>query len=167
MIRIVTRTRLVTLQQEAKQARARSRDVQASADAAYARHVRTAWNLTAAAEAAEGRAEEAFARTQELRQALDRANADLYAARATAAEQAARIDALTEDLSVMCGAVALLNHGQLHSVHRDQQAAERHAASFGVGLHGWGPTSDLPASEVVWRISPLSKWAVTDGGDAG
>ncbi|MGW2389586.1 hypothetical protein ACWCYK_08815 [Streptomyces lydicamycinicus] len=167
MIRVITHTRLASLQKDVDQARARSQDVQASADAAYARHVRTIHDLTAEADAADRRAEESSARTRELRHALDQAHANLEAARTTAAERTARIDALTEELSVMLGAVVLLHYGQLHSLHPDEAAAKRHAATFGARLDGWGPVSDRPAAEVPWRISPLSRWAVADGGDAG
>ncbi|WP_327157257.1 hypothetical protein [Streptomyces tubercidicus] len=167
MIRIISQTRLVTLQQDADQARERTRQVQASADAAYARHVRTVHDLTAAADAADRKAEEAYARTQELRQVLDQANADLAAAHALGAERAARIDTLAEELSVMLGAVVLLHHGQLHSLHPDEKAAKQHAASFGVDPDGWGTVpSDRPAAESAWRISPLSRWTVADAGDA-
>lgn len=167
MIRVITRTRLVALQQDAVQARERAKGVQASADVAYAGHIRTVYSLTAEAEAADRKATEAEARTQELRQALDQANTDLDAARAAAAEQTTRIEALTEELSVVQGAVVLLHYGQFHSLHPDPQAAKRHAASFGISLDGWGPAGDGPAAEAAWRISPLSNWAVADGGDAG
>ncbi|GAA5615867.1 hypothetical protein CP981_21205 [Streptomyces platensis] len=168
MIRIITRTRLVTLQQEADQAHARSQEVQASADAAYARHVRTTWNLTADAEAAERKAEANRADAAIVREILERTEDQLADARATVTEQAARIDTLSGDLDAMARAVVLLHYGQLHSVHRDEAAAKRHAASFGIDPDGWGMApSDRPVVESDWRISPLSKWAVADGGDAG
>ncbi|MEW9521257.1 hypothetical protein [Streptomyces tubercidicus] len=174
MIRIVSCARLAALQQDAEGARERAREIQGAADRAYAGHLRTVYKLTAEADAADGRAEEASARTQELRQDtqelrqdLDRATADLRGARATVAEQAARIDALSRDLDAMAGAVALLHYGQLHSLHPDEKAAKQHAATFGVAPDGWGSVPiDRPAAESAWRISPLSRWAVADGGDA-
>lgn len=167
MIRLITRTRLAALRRDAARAREQRREVQASADAAYARHVRTVHDLTAEAEAADDKAAEANAQVHELREALDQANLDLAAARASGIEQAARIEALSSDLDAMTEAVVLLHYGKLHSVHPDRPAAERHAASFGVGPGGWGPVADRPAAESAWLISPLRKWAVADGGDAG
>ncbi|MGW8398213.1 hypothetical protein ACWGLP_16215 [Streptomyces lydicus] len=169
MIRIITRTRLAALRQDAAQARAHKREVQASADAAYARHVRAVHDLTAEAEAeaADGKAAEADARAHELRRALDQANLDLAAIRASVIEQAARIEALSGDLDAMAEAVVLLHYGKLHSVHPDRAAAERHAASFGVGPGGWSPVADRPTAESAWLISPLREWAVVEGGDAG
>lgn len=163
MIRIVTHTRLAALQQDADQARARAREVQASADAAYARHVRTAHDLTADAEAAERTAEANRADAEIAREILERTETQLADARATVTEQAARIDALSRDLDSIAGAVVLLHYGQLHSLHRDEAAAKQHAASFGIDPDGWGMVpSDRPAAESIWRISPLSKWAVGD-----
>ncbi|MFD8543462.1 hypothetical protein [Streptomyces sp. NPDC059649] len=167
MIRIITRTRLAAIRQDAAQAREHKRKVQASADAAYARRVRAVHDLTAEAEAADGKAAEADARAHELRRALDQANLDLAAIRASVIEQAARIEALSGDLDAMAEAVVLLHYGKLHSVHPDRPAAERHAASFGVGPGGWTPVADRPVEESAWVISPLRKWAVADGGDAG
>ncbi|WP_329396235.1 hypothetical protein OHA45_20385 [Streptomyces lydicus] len=167
MIRIITHARLAALRQDAAQAREQKREVQASADGAYARHVRAVHDLTAEAEAADDKAAEADARAHELRQALDQANIHLAAARASGIEQAARIEALSGDLDAMAEAVVLLHYGKLHSVHPDRPAAERHAASFGVGPGGWSPAADRPAAESAWLISPLREWAVADGGDAG
>lgn len=166
MIRIVTRTRLVALQQDAEGARERAREIQGAADRAYAGHLRTVYDLTADAEAAERAAEAARADAEIVREILERTEAQLADARAAVTEQAARIDALSGDLDAFAGTVVLLHYGKLHSVHPDRQAAERHAASFGVGLNGWGPADDCPAAEAAWRISPLSKWAVAVDGDA-
>ncbi|MFJ6788828.1 hypothetical protein [Streptomyces angustmyceticus] len=166
MIRIVTRTRLAALQQDVDGARARAREIQGAADRAYAGHLRTVYDLTADAEAAERAAEADRADAEIARGILERTKAQLADARAAVTEQAARIDALSRDLDSIAGAVVLLHYGKLHSVHPDRPTAERYAATFGVGLHGWGPTRDLPAAEVDWRISPLSKWAVAVGGEA-
>ncbi|WP_148588848.1 hypothetical protein [Streptomyces sp. WAC01526] len=167
MIRIVTRTRLAALEQVAERALERMRAVQASADSAYAGHLRTVYDLTADAEAAERAAEANRADAEIAREILERTETQLADARATVTEQAARIDALSGDQDAMAGAVVLLHYGQLHSLHRDEAAAKRHAASFGIDPDGWGTVpSDRPAAESVWRISPLSKWAVAVGGDA-
>ncbi|MFF8369253.1 hypothetical protein ACF05W_10460 [Streptomyces lydicus] len=167
MIRVITQTRLTALQEDVARYRERTREVQAAADASYAGHLHTAWNLTAEAEAAEREAEAHQADAEILREILERTEALLASARATVTEQAARIDALSGGLDAMAGAVVLLHYGLLHSLHPDQQAAEKHAATFGAGLDGWGPVSDRPAAEVAWRIAPLSRWAVADGGGAG
>ncbi|MFD8325207.1 hypothetical protein [Streptomyces lydicus] len=167
MIRVVTRARLAALEQDADGARERAREVQGAADRAYAGHLRTVYDLTADVEAAERAAEAAHADTVMLRELLECTEALLAKARATVAEQAARIDALS-DLDAMAEAVVLLHYGQLRSIHPGGAAAKRHAASFGADPDGWGTAlSDRPASEVAWRISPLSNWAVADGGDAG
>ncbi|MCW7988251.1 hypothetical protein XF35_23995 [Streptomyces platensis subsp. clarensis] len=167
MIRIVTRTRLAALQQDADGARARAREIRGAADRAYAGHLRTVFDLTADAEAAEHAAEAARADTAIVREILERTEAQLADARATVAEQAARIVALSGDLDAIAGTVVLLHYGQLHSLHPDEAAAKRHAATFGVDPDGWGTVpSDRPAAESIWRISPLSKWAVAVGGGA-
>lgn len=168
MIRIVTHTRLAALQQDVVGARERAREVQGAADRAYAGHLRTVYDLTADAEAAERAAEAARADAAIVREILECTEAELADARAMVAEQAARIEVLTRDLDMAAGAVVLLHYGQLHSVHPDEAAAKRHAATFGIAPDGWGTVpSDQPATESAWRISPLSRWAVADGGDAG
>ncbi|AZS71452.1 hypothetical protein DDE74_11260 [Streptomyces lydicus] len=167
MIRIVTRTRLVALQQDADGARERAREVQGAADRAYAGHLRTVYDLTADAEASERTAEAARADAAIVREILERTETQLANALATVTEQAARIDALSGDLDAMAEAVVLLHYGKLHSLHPDEKAAKQHAASFGVDPDGWGTVpSDRPAVESAWRISPLSRWAVAVGGDA-
>lgn len=166
MIRIVTRTRLAALQQDADGARERAREIQGAADRAYAGHLRTVYDLTADVEAAERAAEADRADAEIVREILERTEALLADARATVTEQGARIDALSGDLDAMAEAVVLLHYGKLHSVHPDRPAAERHAASFGVGPGGWSPAGTRPVEESAWLISSLSKWAVADGGDA-
>ncbi|MFF4288694.1 hypothetical protein ACFY0R_25840 [Streptomyces sp. NPDC001633] len=166
MIRIGTCARLRALQQDAEGARERAREIQGAADRAYAGHLRTVYDLTADAEAAERAAEAARADAEIAREILARTEAQLADARARVTEQAARIDALARELDAIAGAVVLLHYGKLHSVHPDRSAAERHAASFGVGPGGWSPVADGPVEESAWLISPLSKWAVAVGGDA-
>ncbi|MFF4278740.1 hypothetical protein ACFY0Z_08085 [Streptomyces kronopolitis] len=154
MIRIVTRTRLTALQQEADQARARSREVQASADAAYARHVRTAWNLTAEAEAAERAAETERADAVMVRELLECTEALLASARATVAEQTAQIEALSKtpaDASM----VLLLHYGQPHSIHPDKAAAYAYAATLGAPSNGWVPVGERLAAELRWMCTPF------------
>ncbi|MER5969396.1 hypothetical protein ABT112_06595 [Streptomyces sp. NPDC002055] len=166
MIRIITRTRLVALQQEADQARARSREVQASADAAYARHVRTVHDLSAKADAAEREVDAERADAVILREVLECTEALLASARATVTEQAARIDALSGDLNAMAEAVALLHFGQLHSIHPDRPAAKRHAEACGAAEGRW-VASGAPASEVAWCVVSLRSLAVAEGGGQG
>ncbi|WP_327689307.1 hypothetical protein [Streptomyces tubercidicus] len=166
MIRIVTCARLAALQQDAEGARERAREIQGAADRAYAGHLRTVYDLTADAEAAESAAEADRADAEIVREILERTETQLANALATVTEQGARIDALSGDLDAMAEAVVLLHYGKLHSVHPDRPAAERHAASFGVGPGGWSPAGTRPVEESAWLISSLSKWAVADGGDA-
>ncbi|MFI9076843.1 hypothetical protein ACIGW8_10160 [Streptomyces sioyaensis] len=161
MIRIVTRTRLAALQQDANQARERTREVQAAADAAYACHVRAAWNLTAEAEDAERAAETARARAEELAQSLERLRAELVKARGTVAEQAARIEALRAPAPAGSSMVLLLHYGRPHSIHPDKAAAYAYAATLGVPLNGW-VSDERPAAEVWWRCEPFIYDAAAD-----
>ncbi|MFI7093420.1 hypothetical protein [Streptomyces lydicus] len=167
MIRIITRTRLTALQQDADGARERAREIQGAADRAYASHLRTVYDLTADVEAAERTAEAEQADAEVAREILERTETQLADARATVAEQAARIDALSGDLDSIAGAVVLLHYGQLHSLHRTARAAELHAQSLGAAEGGWGPPSARPASEVAWRIQMLSSFAVPEAGGTG
>ncbi|WP_329394312.1 hypothetical protein OHA45_12195 [Streptomyces lydicus] len=167
MIRIITRTRLTAMQQDANGARERAREIQGAADRAYAGHLRTVYDLTADAEAAERAADAERADAEIARELLARTEAQLADARATVAKQAARIDALSGDLDAIAGAVVLLHYGQLHSLHRTARAAEIHAQSLGAAEGGWGPPSERPASEVAWRIQLLSSFAVPEAGETG
>ncbi|MFG2861576.1 hypothetical protein [Streptomyces sioyaensis] len=155
MIRIITRARLVALQQEADQARAQAREVQGQADAAYARHVRTAWNLTAEAEAAERAAETARTQVEDLAQALERVQAELVQTLGTVARQDARIEELSAPAPAGASMVLLLHYGKPHSIHPDEAAAHAYAATLGVPLSGWVPVGERAAAEAWWRCVPF------------
>ncbi|MGX1760040.1 hypothetical protein ACWIG5_24540 [Streptomyces lydicus] len=167
MIRIVTRARLSGLQQDVVQARARTREVQETADRAFSGHTRSAQRMTAQLKAAQREADRARTDALDLQRALDDVKAQLAAAHDRATGQAARIDALTSDLSDVLGAVVLLHYGKLHSLHRTTLAAEQHAQSIGAVAGGWGPASSLPDAEVSWRIRSLGSFSVPGEEESG
>lgn len=53
----------------------------------------------------------------------------------------------------------LMRRGQLHSVHPTREDAEKAAEREGAHPSGWlthgAPGTDVPASEVLWRIQPM------------
>lgn len=161
MIRIVTRTRLTVLQQDANQARERTRKVQAAADAAYARHVRTAHDLSAEADAADRATATARAHAEDLAQALERLQAELVQTQGTVAEQAARIEELSAPAPAGSSMVLLLHYGRPHSIHPDKAAAYAYAATLGVPMNGW-VSDERPAAEVWWRCEPFIYDAAAD-----
>ncbi|MFF7703242.1 hypothetical protein [Streptomyces lydicus] len=150
MIRIVTRTRLAALQQDADGARERARGIQGAADRAYAGHLRTVYDLTADAEAAERAAEAERADAEIVREILECTEAQLADARATVAEQAARIEALSVPPSANASMVLLLYYGQPHSIHPDRSAAYAYAATLGAPSSGWVPVGERPVAELRW-----------------
>ncbi|MEV0602192.1 hypothetical protein AB0I82_23200 [Streptomyces sp. NPDC050315] len=154
MIRIVTRTRLAQLAAELDAARARTREVQEQADAAYGAHIRETFVLTARAEDAEKDADIARMCARMLRLTLEDTVAELDEARAELADVKKRLRALSEtptDASMML----LIHYGEPHSVHPDREAAYAYAATLGVPLSGWGPPDERPAAEVRWRCLPF------------
>ncbi|MGW9079680.1 hypothetical protein [Streptomyces kronopolitis] len=161
MIRIVTRTRLAALQREADRARAQAREVQGQADAAYACHVRAAWNLTAEAEAAERAAETARTQAEDLAQALERLQEELVQTQGTVAEQAARIEELSAPAPAGASMVLLLHYSRPHSIHPDKPAAYAYAATLGVPMNGW-VSDERPAAEAWWRCEPFIYDAAAD-----
>ncbi|GHG82794.1 hypothetical protein [Streptomyces griseocarneus] len=138
MIRLVTRSRLVGLQEEAQAARSRATHVQAQAIRSLADCMHEAWELTARAEAAESQVAAAQREVAGLRRELD----------------AAKRTGVTLWL--------LLHHGDPHSIHRTTQAAEEHAESCEGAPIVWEPGSGRPASEVTWRMTPVT---VKEGAD--
>ncbi|WP_329174683.1 hypothetical protein OG754_18405 [Streptomyces decoyicus] len=154
MIRIVTRARLAQLQQDVERARARTREVQEGADRAFAGHTRSTQRLTAQLETARRKAEVARADALDLQWALDNAKAQLAKAHDQAAEQAARIEALSET-AADASMVLLLHYGEPHSIHPDKPAAYAYAATLGAPLNGWGPPDERPAARVTWRCVPF------------
>ncbi|MFJ5679520.1 hypothetical protein [Streptomyces sp. NPDC093097] len=167
MIRIVTRARLNSLEQQAEDARARAWEMEAAANTAADSHAHTARSLTTQLDTVQHAADVARAEARRLEVALGSAESGLTAARETLAKQAQQIKALQGDLDTVLGAVVLLNYGRLVSVHPTGEAARRHAESLGCPVTGWGPGSGRPASEVEWRTVLLSRFAVEDGGGAG
>ncbi|MGW9075294.1 hypothetical protein [Streptomyces kronopolitis] len=155
MIRIITRTRLAAFQQEVDQARERTREVQAAADAAYARHVRAADDLSAEADAAHLDAATVRAHAEDLTHTLERVQAELAQAQDTVAEQAARIVELSAPAPADASMVLLLHFGQPHSIHPDKPAAYAYAATLGVASSGWGPVGERPVAELRWVCTPF------------
>lgn len=162
MIRIVTRTRLVALQQDADGARERAREIQGAADRAYAGHLRAVFDLTADAEAAERAAEADRADAEIVREILERTEAQLANARATVTEQAARIEALSAPTPADASMALLLYYGQPHSIHPDRSAAYAYAATLGAPSSGWVPVGERPAAELRWVCAPFIYDAARD-----
>ncbi|WP_128381099.1 hypothetical protein [Streptomyces cavernae] len=154
MIRIVTSGRLARLHEDAEQARTRAREVQGQADAAWGRHVRETWELTARAETAESDA-------GILRDHVFELEAALKDARAAFAERREEIRRLREELEAarLNGRwlVLLLHYGEPHSIHRSQQDAYAYAATQGAPVHGWVAGDERPAAEVCWQLIPFTQ----------
>ncbi|MER5716128.1 hypothetical protein [Streptomyces sp. NPDC002132] len=154
MIRIVTAGGLRRLREDAEQARARAREVQGQADAAFRGHVRTVWELTSRAEAAESDAGILREHVAEMEAALKRARADV-------AERAEHVGRLLGELLAArredCSLVLLLHYGEPHSIHTDACAARAYVATRGVPVHAWGPGDERPAAQVLWRILPFTR----------
>ncbi|PJN37953.1 hypothetical protein CG747_26045 [Streptomyces sp. CB02959] len=167
MIRIVTRSRLAALEWAVESAQNRVDEVQGAADAAASCHTRSVQRLSTALATARAAADGHQADAEIVRDLLKRAEAELVDTQATVAEQAEQTKALQGELDRITGAVVLLNYGRLVSIHPTNEAARRHAESLGCPGDGWRPGSGGPASEVAWRISALSTFAVQDGGGAG
>ncbi|MFG2861233.1 hypothetical protein [Streptomyces sioyaensis] len=150
MIRIVTCARLAALQRDAEGARERAREIQGAADRAYAGHLRTVYDLTADAEAAERAAEANRAEAEIAREILERTEAQLADARAKVTEQAARVEELSAPPSADASMALLLYYGKPHSIHPDRSAAYAYAATLGAPLSGWVPVGERPAAELRW-----------------
>ncbi|MFG2529258.1 hypothetical protein [Streptomyces sp. NPDC048516] len=150
MIRIVTRAQLAGLQQDIDQARARTREVQETADRAFAGHTRSAQRLTAQLKTARREAEVARADALDLQAALDNIKAQLAEAHDRAAEQAARTEALSAPAPADASMALLLYYGKPHSIHPDRSAAYAYAATLGAPLSGWVPVGERPAAELRW-----------------
>lgn len=145
MIRIVTAGRLRRLAEESEQARARARDVQAEAEAAWAGHVREVWELTS-------RAESAGSDAAILREEILRLEAVLNEARTELALMGEELEA-----SRLAGPLVLLLHyGEPHSIHRSHADAFAYTATCGVSVNTWGPRSDRPVADVNWVSIPFT-----------
>ncbi|MFF8899537.1 hypothetical protein ACF082_18945 [Streptomyces lydicus] len=155
MIRIVTCARLAAMQHDADGARERAREIQGAADRAYAGHLRTVYDLTADTEAAERAAEADQADAEIVREILERTEAQLADARATVAEQTARIDELSAPSSADASMALLLYYGKPHSIHPDRSAAYAYAATLGAPSSGWAPVGERPAAELQWVCVPF------------
>ncbi|MFL0397416.1 hypothetical protein ACH0CM_32470 [Streptomyces albus] len=154
MIRIVTRTRLAHLAAAVDAARARNREVQEQADAAYGSHIRETFALTARAEAAEKKAETTRQEALSLQITLEDTAAELAEARTELADMAKRLKELSQTPAV-ASVMLLLYYGEPHSIHPDREAAYAYAATLGAPLSGWGPPDERPAADVQWRCVPF------------
>ncbi|GGP35069.1 hypothetical protein ACWDY7_01415 [Streptomyces calvus] len=181
MIRFITAARLRRLEQEAGQARARAREVQEEADAAWSRHVRELWDLTARAETAESDAailwdhvleaeaalKKAEARAEGFWEDAERQEAALERADADAAVLRERVRLLEVELAASKETgrwlVLLLHRGEPHSIHRSQADAQAYVATRGIPVHAWEASDERPASEVLWRIVPFTRDAAVNG----
>ncbi|MEV5437223.1 hypothetical protein AB0K80_14580 [Streptomyces sp. NPDC052682] len=175
MIRFVTAGRLRRLEQEAEQARACAREVQGQAGAAWGRHVREVWDLTARAETAESDAgilrdhvlefeaalKKAEARAEMLREYADRQEAVLERTDADATVLRERVRLLEAELAearqVGRSLVLLLHWGQPHSIHRSHEDAYAYVATRGVPVHAWAPSDERPAAQVLWRLVTFTR----------
>ncbi|MFF9524878.1 hypothetical protein ACF1DV_23290 [Streptomyces achromogenes] len=169
----MTAGRLRRLEQASDRARARAREVQGQADAAWVRHLREVLELTDRAEMAESDAailrelvaefEAALRKTKAaagtLRELSDRQEAALERADADASVLRERVRLLAAELEDARRAgrslVLLLHWGEPHSIHAGREDAYAYAATRGVPVNTWGPSSDRPASEVNWRLVPF------------
>ncbi|MEU7051277.1 hypothetical protein [Streptomyces eurythermus] len=154
MIRIVTAGRLRRLEQTAGQARTRAREVQGQADAAWVRHLRVVRELTDRAESGESDAAILRELVAEFEAALRKAESAAEVLR----ERVRLLEAELEDARRVGRSLVLLLHwGEPHSIHRSAQDAYAYAATRGVPVNTWGPSSDRPASEVKWRLVPFTQ----------
>lgn len=154
MIRIVTAGRLRRLAQDTEQARTRAREVQGQADAAWGRHVREVWELTARAETAESDAAILRDHVAEFETALERAAVDASALR----ERVRLLDAeLAQARLVGRSLVLLLHWGEPHSIHASREDAYDYAATQGAPVHGWTTTDERPHTAVAWRAISFTR----------
>ncbi|MFD5582227.1 hypothetical protein ACFWII_00255 [Streptomyces sp. NPDC127063] len=137
MIRIVTAGRVRRLEQDAEQARTRAREIQGQADAAWRRHVREVWELTARAESAESDAGILRKQTYRLEAASERVR--LLEGELEAAKRSGR------------SLVLLLHWGEPHSIHRSREDAFAYAATQGAPVHGWTPSDERVHAEATWQ----------------
>ncbi|MBD0423492.1 hypothetical protein H0H10_30790 [Streptomyces sp. TRM S81-3] len=151
MIRIVTAGRMHRLEQAAEHARDRARDVQGQADAAWGRHVREVWELTA-------RAERAEATTSEVGTLLARAVEEVSAAQQELLLKDIEIRRLREQLRR--GPVegdtltVLMHYGEPHTVYASREDAYADTATHGVPAGTpWVPAGERPASASTWCIA--------------
>ncbi|WP_030258637.1 hypothetical protein [Streptomyces violens] len=154
MIRLITRARLLHLAAAVDAARARTREVEKQADAAYGSHIRETFALTARAEAAEKTAETTRQEVRSLQITLEDTAAELAEARTELADMAKRLKELSQtpaDASMWL----LLHYGEPHSIHPGQSAAFAYVATLGVPLSNWGPMDERPVAEVRWRCVPF------------
>ncbi|GGZ73023.1 hypothetical protein ACFOOM_01140 [Streptomyces echinoruber] len=155
MIRIIGSAALAALQAKADAAQADAEAAQARAAAAQADAARHRDNATAAAST-----------IGKLRAALARAEGELAVLRAQAhldAEDRVVLRKLLSTARKQTTArnevAVLLRHGELHSVHATQQAAEAAAVADGAPPQGWvsvaAGTPLPPAADVPWRVTVL------------
>ncbi|MFG2131503.1 hypothetical protein ACGFNV_27300 [Streptomyces sp. NPDC048751] len=154
MIRIVTAGRLRRLTEAADQARARTREVQGQADAAWVRHVREVWELISRAESEQT---DATLLREDCFRLLDALN-DLEI---VLGEREERIRLLGEELEAAQlegrSLVLLLHWGEPHSIHRSHEDAYTYAAAKGVPVHAWQAGDERPASQVLWRLVTFTR----------
>ncbi|MFH8748315.1 hypothetical protein ACH4GK_19360 [Streptomyces rimosus] len=159
MIRIVTAARLAALHAEvddandlARQAREDVAEQWTARLAASRELIEERKALTGVAHTAIVQAEEARRQAVQLRQAFT-------AALLVITRQQQRICELEQQLTTARAApprlVLLRKYGEPHSLHVSQEAAEKHATTFGAASSGWGPSSDRPAAEVAWRTQAV------------
>lgn len=175
MIRLVTAGRLRRLEQTAGQARTRAREVQGQADAAWVRHLRVVRELTDRAESGESDAAILRELVAEFEAALRKAESAAEVLRELSDRQEAALERADIDASVLRergrlleveledarragrSLVLLLHWGEPHSIHAGREDAYAYAATRGVPVNTWGPSSNRPASEVNWRLVPFTQ----------
>ncbi|MFG2130668.1 hypothetical protein ACGFNV_23020 [Streptomyces sp. NPDC048751] len=160
MIRIVTAGRLRRLTEDAERARDRAREVQGQADAAWARHVREVWELTARAESEQTDA-------AILREDCFRLHDALTAMESDLGEREERIRLLGAELEAARlegrSLVLLLHWGEPHSIHRSHDDAYAYAAQHGAPLGTWGPVRERPFTHVRWVSVPFVREQAVKG----
>jgi leucyl aminopeptidase (aminopeptidase T) len=161
MISIVRTRTLRALRDDITQAQQDAEDARANAE----QHRQDAQTASASARRAETALEELRTEHASLTTAAARAAGELQTLRAQAlldTEDRAVLRMLLRTARKTAAAqqqvFVLLKRGQFHSVHASREDAEKAAEREGAHRDGWlthGTPTELPASEVLWRIQPV------------
>ncbi|MGW0988468.1 hypothetical protein ACWD46_19935 [Streptomyces sp. NPDC002486] len=160
MIRIVTRSYIAQLEDDARAACERAREVSGAANEAFGRHVRELY-------AATDRAEQAEAATAEVGALLSRAMEELSAAQQELLLKDIEIRRLREELEgeSMEGRTltVLLHYGEPHTIYATRDDAYADTATHGADPDGWVPSGERPPSASMWRCEAFIYNAASNG----
>ncbi|MEV5356964.1 hypothetical protein [Streptomyces sp. NPDC052693] len=149
MIRIVTRSRIARLQNEARAAVEQARQTSATANKAFGRHVRELYAVT-------DRAERAEADAAEVGEFLSRTLEELFAAQRELLLRDIEIRRLRQEREGESlegrTLTVLLHYGEPHTIYATRQEAHADTATHGMPAdHVWKPCGEHPASAFKWR----------------